>query len=208
MRDASQPLRMKNGQIVICPDEIEGLRLLLKPIASEYADEIFKEFTLEITTYMFPRSPSHISETEQFIADACKQREAGTDLGFVILDKQNSDFLGVCGLHGTRNPREPEFGIWLKKAAQKKALGPEAISVLKAWCERTLSIDGFVYPVDRRNQPSRRIPEALGGKIVSENKVATIGGGELDELIYLIPLSPAAEAQRQMSPMGRNVYRS
>ena len=195
MRDASQPLRMKNGQIVICPDEIEGPRLLLKPIVSEYANEIFKEFTLEITTYMFPRSPSHISETEQFIADACNQREAGTDLGFVILDKQNSDFLGVCGLHGTRNPREPEFGIWVKKTAQKKALGREAISVLKAWCERTLSIDGFVYPVDRRNQPSRRIPEALGGKVVREIKVATMSGGELDELIYLIPLSPAAETQ-------------
>jgi ribosomal-protein-alanine N-acetyltransferase len=191
MREASQPLRTKNGQIVICPDEIVGLRLLLTPVASEYADEIFKEFTPEITTYMLPRSPSHISETEQFIADACKQREAGTDLVFVILDKQNSDFLGVCGLHGTRNAEEPEFGIWLKKTAQRKALGLEAITVLKAWCERSLSIEGFVYPVDRRNQPSRRIPEAIGGKVVSEKKVATMSGGELDELIYLIPLSRA-----------------
>ncbi len=197
MREASQPLRTKTGQIVICPDEIEGLRLLLKPIVSEYADEIFKEFTPEITTYMFPRSPSHISETERFIADACKQREAGTDLVFVILDKQNSDFLGVCGLHGTRNAEEPEFGIWLKKAAQRKALGCEAINVLKGWCERTLSIEGFVYPVDRRNQPSRRIPEALGGKVVSERKVATMSGGELDELTYLIPLSPTAESDRR-----------
>ena len=203
MREASQPLRTKNGQIVICPDEIEGLRIILKPIASEYVDEMFKEFTPEITTYMFPRSPSHISETEQFIADACKQREAGTDLGFVILDKHKGDFLGVCGLHGTRNPREPEFGIWLKKAAQKKALGREAISVLKAWSERTLSIDGFVYPVDRRNQPSRRIPEALGGKVVSKKKVATMSGGELDELIYLIPLSSATPANKALQLTAR-----
>ena len=195
MREASQPLKTRNGQVVICPDEIEGLRLLLKPIASEYADEIFKEFTPEITTYMFPRSPSDISETEQFIADACKQREAGTDLVFVILDKQNSDFLGVCGLHGTQKAEEPEFGIWLKKAAHKRALGREAIGVLKAWCERTLFINAFVYPVDRRNEPSRKIPEALGGKVVSEKKVQTMSGGELDELIYRIPLSPAAIEQ-------------
>ncbi|MGI8735291.1 MAG: GNAT family N-acetyltransferase [Pyrinomonadaceae bacterium] len=190
MREASQPLKTLEGQVVSCPDEIEGLRLLLKPMVSEYADEIFKEFTPEITTYMFPRSPSHISETEQFVADACKQREAGTDLGFVILDKEDGEFLGVCGLHGTRNAREPELGIWLKKAAHKKGLGREAISVLKAWCEQTLSIDGFVYPVDRRNQPSRKIAEALGGKVAAEKKVVNMSGGELDELIYLIPLSP------------------
>jgi [ribosomal protein S5]-alanine N-acetyltransferase len=73
---------MKKGEIVFCPDEIEGPRLVLKPIAFDHAVEIFKEFTPEITTFMFPRSPTHSSETEQFIAEACKQREAGTDLGF------------------------------------------------------------------------------------------------------------------------------
>ncbi|MEP6636440.1 MAG: GNAT family N-acetyltransferase [Acidobacteriota bacterium] len=193
MRGVSQPLKTKNGQVVICPDEIESSRLHLRPIAAEYADEIFKEFTPEITTYMFPRSPSHISETHQFIADACKKREEGTDLVFVILDKQTSEFLGVCGLHRSRNAREPEFGIWLKKSAHKRALGREAIGVLKVWCERMLSIDGFVYPVDRRNHPSRKIAEALGGKAVGEKKVRNMSGGELDELIYRIPLSPAAD---------------
>jgi ribosomal-protein-alanine N-acetyltransferase len=186
---------MKNGQIVICPEEIAGPRLLLKPLAPEYAAEVFQEFTPEIATYMLPISPSHLSETEQFIAEACKQREAGTDLGFVILDKDSSEFLGVCGLHGTLNPRQPEFGIWLKKDAQRKALGREAISVLKAWCELTLAIEGFVYPVDRRNQPSRRLAEALGGKVVSEKKVTNMGGGELDELVYLIPLSSNADSR-------------
>ena len=195
MREASQPLRMTNGQIVICPDEILGPRLVLKPIAAEYATEIFQEFTPEITTYMMPRSPSHISETEQFIAEAFKQREAGTDLGFVILDKQSSEFLGMCGLHGTQDPRQPEFGIWLKKAAHGKGLGREAISVLKAWCERTLAIDAFIYPVDRRNRPSRKIPEALGAKVVSEKKEANMSGGELDELVYLIPLSPTTDSR-------------
>jgi ribosomal-protein-alanine N-acetyltransferase len=186
---------MKNGRVAICPDEIVGPRLVLKPITSGYAAEIFQEFTPEITTYMLPRSPSHISETEQFIAEACKQRAAGTDLGFVILDKLSSEFLGVCGLHGTRNPRQPEFGIWLKKAAQKKALGREAISVLKAWCEQTLAVEGFIYPVDRRNQPSRRIPEALGGRIVDEKKEMNMSGNELDEVIYLIPLSPTTDSR-------------
>jgi RimJ/RimL family protein N-acetyltransferase len=179
---------MKNGQTAICPDGLEGPRTLLKPIAPEHAGEIFKEFTPEITTYMFPWSPAHLSETEDFIADASKQRAAGTDLVFVILDKESSEFLGVCGLHGTNNPQQPEFGIWLKKAAHKKSLGREAICVLKEWSEQTLSVENFVYPVDRKNQPSRRIPETLGGKIVGEKRVKTMSGGELDLLVYLIPV--------------------
>jgi ribosomal-protein-alanine N-acetyltransferase len=187
---------MKTGQIVICPDEIAGPRLLLKPIAAEYAAEIFQEFTPEITTYMMPRSPSHISETEQFIALACEQRKTGKDLGFVILDKLSNEFLGVCGLHGTHNSKQPEVGLWLKKAAHKKGLGREAVSVLKDWCEQTLDVEGLVYPVDRRNQPSRKIPEALGAKVVSEKKEANMSGGELDELVYLIPLSPTTTDSR------------
>jgi RimJ/RimL family protein N-acetyltransferase len=196
MEQGAPPLKTKDGKTVICPEEIEGLRLVLKPIAVEYTHEIFKEFTPEITTYMFPRSPSHISETEQAIEKAGRQREDGTGLNFVILDKQNNEFLGVCALHGTRNAREPELGIWLKKAAHKKALGREAIGVLKSWCERTLSIDGFLYPVDRRNQPSRKIAEALGGEVVREEKVQSMSGRELDELIYVIPISPAADDPR------------
>jgi len=189
MREASQPLRMTNGQIVICPDEIPGPRLVLRPIAAEYAAEIFQEFTPEITTYMMPRSPSHISETEQFIAQAGEQRKTGTDLGFVILDKLSNEFLGVCGLHGTHNSKQPEVGLWLKKAAHGKGLGREAVSVLKDWCEQTLDVEGLVYPVDRKNQPSRKIPEALGGKVVSEKKETNMSGSELDEVIYFIPVA-------------------
>jgi RimJ/RimL family protein N-acetyltransferase len=188
MIEASLPLRMKNGQVVICPDEIVGPRLVLKPITSAYAVEIFQEFTPEITTYMMPRSPSQISETEQFIALACEQRKSGTDLGLVILDKSGGEFLGVCGLHGTQNSKQPEVGIWLKKAAHKKGFGREAISVLKDWCELTLDVEGLIYPVDRRNQASRKIPELLGGKIVSEKKETNMSGNELDEVIYFIPV--------------------
>ncbi|MBU1445703.1 hypothetical protein KKD70_00370 [Patescibacteria group bacterium] len=46
---------------------IETKNLLLQSITLEYKDEIFKEFTPEITTYMFPKSPEKIEETIEFI---------------------------------------------------------------------------------------------------------------------------------------------
>jgi hypothetical protein len=54
---------------------IETERLLLIPITMEYAEEIFKEFTPEITTYMFPKSAENISETESFINHALEEME-------------------------------------------------------------------------------------------------------------------------------------
>jgi RimJ/RimL family protein N-acetyltransferase len=118
--------------------------------------------------------------------DHCKN---GTDLIFAILDKQTKEFLGVCGLHGAKNPREPELGVWLKKSVHGKGLGREAINVLRRWSERMLSVDGFIYPVDRRNLPSRKIPEALGGVVAGERRVQNMSGIELDELIYRIPVA-------------------
>jgi RimJ/RimL family protein N-acetyltransferase len=180
---------MRNGQIVVCPDEIEGLRVSLKPVTDAHAKEIFQQFTPAITAYMFPRSPSDIGDVERFITESSSQRKNGTDLIFAILDKQTNEFLGVCGLHGTKNPREPELGVWLKKNMHGKGLGREAISVLRGWSERVLSVDGFIYPVDRRNLPSRKIPEALGGVVAGERRVQNMSGIELDELIYRIPVA-------------------
>lgn len=54
---------------------IETERLLLVPITMDYAEEIFKEFTPELTTYMLPKSPEKISETEDFIKGSMKKRE-------------------------------------------------------------------------------------------------------------------------------------
>jgi hypothetical protein len=41
---------------------IETKRLLLKPISYNYVDEIFKEFTSEITKYMYPKPASNMDK--------------------------------------------------------------------------------------------------------------------------------------------------
>ena len=55
---------------------IETDRLLLIPITMQYAEEIFKEFTQEITMYMTPKPGKDISETKQFIQNSIQTMEA------------------------------------------------------------------------------------------------------------------------------------
>ncbi|HMS91077.1 MAG TPA: GNAT family N-acetyltransferase [Candidatus Absconditabacterales bacterium] len=141
---------------------IETERLLLVPITMEYAEEIFKEFTPEITTYMFPKSAEHISETERFIQESIEKMLIGNNYQTVILDKLSKEFLGCVGLH-IENPLMPELGIWIKKSAFGKKIGREAVAGVTNRAQKNLEFEYLFYPVDQENIPSRKIAESIGG---------------------------------------------
>ncbi len=166
--------------------EIITNRLVLKAIDMQYKTEIFREFTAEITTYMYPRAANDISDTESFIQDSLAGLRAGYNLQLVILKKETKEFLGCTGIH-RMNTKMPEFGIWLKKSAQGNYYGFETIAALKQWGEENLDCQGFIYPVDRDNYPSRRIPERLGGEIVKEYDKVNLSGNILHVVEYYIP---------------------
>jgi ribosomal-protein-alanine N-acetyltransferase len=182
----TKSLRMKNGESVIGPPLLEGARIALTPVSRVFAQDIFREFTPEVTAWMFPKSPSQLDETHEFIDKAIRQWHLGTDLTFAILDKSCREFLGTCGLHGGGHPRRPEFGIWLKVGAHGKAFGREAISTLRDWSAEALDVDSFIYPVDRRNTPSRKIAESLGGIAIGERQVRSMSGVDLELVVYRI----------------------
>jgi len=177
---------------------IEGERVLLRAVDFPYAEAIFREFTDEITRYMIPKAADDISETEDFIRASRQGMKEQYDLALVILRKpeagtsEEEEFLGCCGLHGRRHGRTPELGIWLKKGAHRQGLGRETIVLLSQWALAHLDFDYLIYPVDRANTPSRRIPESMGGVIIEEARMPTMRGTELDEIVF--QLTPEAIA--------------
>lgn len=177
--------------------EINSARLILRPVSGEFAEPIFADFTPEIARFLIARSPTQLSETAGYIAEAVENRRQGTDLSLVILHRETHEFLGGCGLHNRKSSREPELGIWIKKSAHGHAYGREAIAALCAWGERALVVDAFLYPVDRQNIPSRKIPESLGAKIVGAERVPTMSDGELDIVIYRIPVDEKRENRKR-----------
>lgn len=146
---------------------IETERLLLVPITMQYAEEIFNEFTPEITTYMFPKAAETIAETESFIQSSIERMNAWTNYQAVILDKNTKEFLGCVGLH-IKNPVTPELGIRIKKSAFGKKIGREAVAGLTNRARENLDFEYLFYPVDKDNVGSRKIAESLGG-VVQKN---------------------------------------
>lgn len=160
-------------------------RLKLVPISEAFAEEIFREFTPEITRYMFPAAPKHINDTLDFIHSAQAKLKSGKELNLVILNNTTNEYLGGCGIRALQTPT-PEVGIWIKKSAHGNKYGREAVKGLKEWLDDRFQYDYIRYAVDRNNISSRKIAESLGGIVAKEYKKKSLAGIELDEVEYWI----------------------
>ncbi|WP_050814306.1 hypothetical protein [Anaplasma marginale] len=60
--------------------KIESKRLILQPIALKFKQDIFQEFTSEITTFMGAKPAENIQETESFIRKCLEDRQNKKDL--------------------------------------------------------------------------------------------------------------------------------
>lgn len=164
---------------------IESERLKLVPTSENYAKDIFKEFTYEITRYMMPRAPRQIKETLGFIKASKKATDKGEELEVVILSKDTGEFIGHGGIRKL-NSDTPVLGIWIKKSAHGQKFGREAVKALKEWADRNIKYKYLEYPVDKKNIPSRKIAESLGGIVEKELKKRNMAGNILDEVEYRI----------------------
>ncbi len=164
---------------------IESERLKLVPTSDKYAQDIFKEFSDELTVLMYPKPAKKIEETLSFINISRRAMEKGEQLQVVILNKLTNEFIGHGGV-SKFNTDTPELGIWIKKSAHGHKYGREAVKSLKEWIDKNKSYKYIIYPVDSRNIPSRKIAESLGGVIEDEYKKKNMAGNMLDEVEYRI----------------------
>ncbi len=162
-------------------------RLELVPISHKFEKELFENFTSEVTTYMFPPPSKEISETAKFVEISIKGRENKTDYIYVILLKDTKEFIGTVGLH-FREYDSPEFGIWTKISSHGNYYGREAIGGMIEFA-KGLGCKKVIYPVDKRNISSKKIPIYYGGKVIIPHlEVKTPDGRILQEEVYEIQL--------------------
>ncbi len=186
-------IQFRNDLTASPPEEMNTPRLLLRPVRAGDAERIFEFFTAEITRYMRPAPPRDLSETEAFIDRALASHARGTDFHWVIENRETGGFLGVCGLHGGGRRAGLELGIWVRKDAHGSRYGREAMEAVVRWVTAHVACDHLIYPVDKRNIPSRKIPERLGGEIIGERVIQNESGSVLDEIVYRIPVIHNAE---------------
>jgi RimJ/RimL family protein N-acetyltransferase len=121
---SATPFEAKADHAFVCTEvEIVANRIAPKPISEEYARDIFRNFSSEVTRYMVPKPPDRIEETLDFIRSSRDGMKRDDILQFVVADKKSGEFLGCCGPHGHEKPKTPELGIWIKIAAHGNGYG-------------------------------------------------------------------------------------
>ena len=164
---------------------LETERLLLVPLSIKYKHDVFREFNSSISQYMFPKPPEKIEETEEFISISEKGIKSGSDLQLVITKKDDNEFIGLAGLHAVKT-QTPILGLWVKKSAHGNAYGKEAITALYHWAKENLQFNYLIYDVDKDNIPSIKIPESLGGTVISQKTIKGLSGNILNIVNYHI----------------------
>lgn len=164
---------------------LETERLLLVPISHDYDEDIFREFTPEVTVHLFPQPSESLSDTSKFIGGSVENMLKGDELQLVALDKETKEFLGCIGLHKLKEGT-PELGLWFKKSVWGKGYGKESMLSLKNWAQENLIHEELSYPVAKENFPSRKIAEFLGGEVIREYIGKNAKGKEMEDVEYRI----------------------
>lgn len=159
--------------------------LVLKPIQLSDAEAIFHFFTPKVTTYMYPAPARTIQDTLDFIHTAIKLREEDKEIVWVARLQVDETFVGCMGLHHI-NTRTPELGVWIQEGFFGKKLGIEGMSEVIRFAREKVPHDYLIYPVDRRNYPSRNIPESFGGVLRKTYQTTGRSGNLLDIIEYWI----------------------
>ncbi|MDY0276859.1 MAG: GNAT family N-acetyltransferase [Acholeplasma sp.] len=161
-------------------EELSTDRLILRPISLVNISDVYNNFTKEITTYMYPKPADNINETNEVVTKMMEQRTNNTDYVYAILNKKNYEFIGLVGLHNLKTDM-PELGIWTKKQSHGNHYGKEAIKGLITYAKE-LGYKKLVYPVDRRNIASKKIPLSCKGRLVNELELKKNNSGDILEI--------------------------
>lgn len=73
---------------------------------------------------------------------------------------------------------------FIEAALAAEALCTDLHGALRSWASGNIRCDFLVYPVDRRNTPSRMVAERLGGVIHAERSIRNMSGRVLAEVVY------------------------
>ena len=164
-------------------------RLLLNAFALQDAREAHAAATPTLARYMSWDPAPTLESFEQIWRIWLTMMVAGIDAAVAVRLASNGEFVGMAGLHHIVRS-EPEVGIWIRETMHGQGFGREAVATLVSFAAAELGKHAVLYPVAEENLKSRRLAEALGGKLVGKGTLRKPSGVELPEVIYRIPAGP------------------
>ena len=162
-------------------------RLCLVPISHDFDEDIFKNFTDEISKYMLITTTKTVDEAKDLTEIFINQRKTQTGFFYAITLKETGEFIGVTGLEDFKKC-VPDYSVWVKKDAWGKGYAKESFNGMMNLA-KDMNVKKIIYHTDKRNIGSRKIALCYNGKKIVDNKeVITPDGRVLNVETYEIDI--------------------
>lgn len=153
------------SMLTIEPVTLEGNLVRLEPLRRDHWEGLWEAGQFEqIWTYMSSKM-SKPEDAQTFIELALKNQAEGTELPFVIVNKQTGKIIGSTRfLNLSHKDRGLEIGYtWLTPSVWKTAINTECKLLLLRHCFEDLGCIRVQLKTDSRNKNSQRAIARIGG---------------------------------------------
>jgi len=143
--------------------QITTERLQWELLSMKYIQEIFEEFTDEVTKRLRASTPKTIQEEEDRVKRSIEKHKQWTDVNFTVADEQGN-FVWCCGIIDLKE-KIIEVWLWIKQSERWKWYGKEMIGWLINWLQKNREFDYIKYLAYKENVWSRKIAESFGWEL-------------------------------------------
>jgi RimJ/RimL family protein N-acetyltransferase len=163
------------------PFTLEGHSVRLIPLSGGHVHELLTAATADRSTFAFTPVPGDEASMVEYVASACRKREAGEHIPFVTFSKVHRRIVGstrfydltpwmwegpFAGPGGRQRVDRPDVATigytWLEPAAQRSPVNTEAKVLMLDHAFDTWDVYAVRIQTDARNQRSRAAIERLG----------------------------------------------
>lgn len=165
--------------------ESEYIRLV--PLEREHTKQLYQAIdSREIWTYLPSRMESY-EDMEAHVAGALEQRERGTEVPFVVVDKETNAAVGMTRFEEVSvQNRSVEIGwTWYSQRVWRTRVNTEAKFLLLRHCFEVLNLVRVQFTVDTRNVRSREAVLRIGARQEGTlRKCGILADGYIRDMVY------------------------
>lgn len=144
--------------------EIESERLILKPIGTEQAEEIYAKWASDprVTKYMLYNTHENSDVTRAWLSDVEKNLMSDTSYDWGIYEKSTGELIGSCGIYYGDETQTFEPGYNFCYDAWGKGYGTEVLGRMILFAEKTLGQTRMCATACTENERSHHVLEKNG----------------------------------------------
>ena len=173
-----------------CFVDLETPRLLLRSIAPEDRDFMFRQFSDEsVNRYLFDAEPMKSIEEADELIEFFRQPEPRAQHRWILVRKADGVPMGTCGFHcWNREQASSDVGYDMQEAYRGQGYMTEAMSAILAFARETMGLRYLMACIYPQNEPSVKLARRLGFLPTGEIRMEHFRGQEIPHDLYELKL--------------------